>query len=220
MKRVLLASTLLAALSAPAWPATLTLAVFDNGVLEGLTTSSDGTATLDITTDPAFDVLSLTAAGAPFIPHADLSSVSLNVTSAAISGPHVITADVFQGDVSLPSSITKSTFTVNNLIGTPGSATLSTFVNGTGITALGTTLASHLFPLGTVADTAEVNALAPALTADASQYKIAFFAPDQSNNSTVQLTTAIPEPSTWAMLAMGFGAMVWWGWRKNSVNAA
>jgi hypothetical protein len=212
MNKLLLSGAFLAALGAsPATPAMLTVAVFDNGVLEGLTTSTDGTASLSITTDPAFDVIDVSAAGSPFIPHADLSSVSLSVTSAAISTAHVITADIFQSGVSLPAFLTRSAFTTNNLIGTPGGATLSTFVNGTGITDLGTTLASHFFPLGTIADTAEVDKLAPALTSDASEYRMAFFAPDQSNNSTIQLTTGVPEASTWAMMVFGFIGMFWIG---------
>ena len=178
MKRILLAAAILASLPASASAATLAIAVFDNGALVGSTTAVDGTASLNITSDPAFDVLDINAAGAPFIPHADLSSVSLSVTSAAITGLHTLVVDIFQGGVSLPPFLTKSTFSVNNLIGVPGAATLSTFVNGTGILDLGTALASHVFPLGTITDTAEADTLAPALFADAQQYKIAFFAPD------------------------------------------
>ena len=215
MKRILLAAAILASLPASASAATLAIAVFDNGALVGSTTAVDGTASLNITSDPAFDVLDINAAGAPFIPHADLSSVSLSVTSAAITGLHTLVVDIFQGGVSLPPFLTKSTFSVNNLIGVPGAATLSTFVNGTGILDLGTALASHVFPLGTITDTAEADTLAPALFADAQQYKIAFFAPAQSANDTIQLTTGVPEPSTWALVVVGAILLGGWKWRSK-----
>jgi hypothetical protein len=220
MRKALAAAALIAGFGGPGHAATLAIAVFDNGSLVGSTTSLTGTASLNIVSDPAFDVISVTAGGVPFVPNADLSTATLNVTSAAISGLHLLTVDIFQGGVSLPSRPTENTFTVNNLIGVPGAATLTNFVNGTGILDLGTTLASHVFPLGTVNDTVRIDALAPAITSDASQYKIAFFAPDQSANDTAQLVTGIPEPSTWAMMLMGFIGLAYAATRKATRRPA
>jgi hypothetical protein len=220
MKQLLLAGVASLSLVSAAPAAMLTIAVFDNGVLEGTSTSIDGTATLNISTDPAFDTLNIAAAGSPFIPHADLSSAVLNVTSATISSLHILTVDVFQSGVTVPGGThTESTFTVNNLIGLPGPATLSTFWNGTGINSLGAILASHTFPLGATNDTfGPVGVpLSTALFSDAQQYRIAFSLPDQSANDTIQLTTAIPEPSTWAMLGLGFIGLIFVGATRKRI---
>ena len=46
-----------------------------------------------------------------------------------------------------------------------------------------------------------------AFTADAVQYQIAFSTAHQSFGGSAQLTTNVPEPSTWAMLIAGFALM-------------
>jgi hypothetical protein len=139
--------------------------------------------------------------------------VTLDISaSTGFVGTHVLTVDVFQTGVLLPpGSATESTFTVNNLIGTPGPTSLNDFFNGTSST-LGLPLAGASFPAGTVTDTVgpTANTIGPALTADAQQYMITFSAPVESANDTIQLTTtpsAIPEPSTWAMMVVGFGLL-------------
>jgi hypothetical protein len=140
--------------------------------------------------------------------------VTLDISaSTGFVGTHVLTVDVFQTGVLLPpGSTTESTFTVNNLIGTPGPTTLNDFFNGTSST-VGIPLAGASFPAGTVTDTVgpEANTIGPALTADAQQYTITFSEPVESANDTIQLTTAppsaIPEPSTWAMMVVGFGLL-------------
>jgi hypothetical protein len=139
--------------------------------------------------------------------------VTLDISaSTGFTGTHVLDIEVYQiGVSSPPGSTTESTFTVNNLIGTPGPTTLNDFFNGTSST-LGTFLAGASFPAGTVTDTVgpEANTIGPALTADAQQYLITFNAAAESANDTIQLTTTppgVPEPSTWAMMVLGFGLL-------------
>jgi len=190
------------AVSAPA--ALLELAVFDNGILQGTATATDGTALLTITTDPAFNALSIAAAGSPFLPGGDLSSVTLDVTSANITSTHILTVDIIQTGLNLPPGSIASTFTINNLVGTPGDSVLSTFADGVSIASLGSTLDSHTFGVGSIVGTfGPVTSFLPTLTSDAEQYKITFFAPGQSANDTIQLSSVVPEPQTWALLIIG-----------------
>lgn len=220
MKTFLLASTMLVAIGvSPASSTVLTLEAFDNGVSVGVAVSTTGTASLRVTDDPAFDIIDLSAAGSPFLPGGDLSSVTLNVTSGAISTTHTLTVDVFQTGISVPAHTTEnSTFTTNNLVGSPGPTTESTFADGTNHT-LGTLLATHTFPLGTSNGTfGPISTSFGAMNADAHQYLIGFHAPDQSANDTIQLTTGIPELSTWAMVLVGFAGLAWGAWSRKKVN--
>jgi hypothetical protein len=196
--------------------AVLNISVFDNGTLVGSAPPSTfGISTFSDngTLDPNFSSITVRANGPGVLANADLSSVTLNISnSIGFTGTHVLTIDVFQTGVSLPAgSTTQSTFTVNNLIGTPGPTTESDFFNGTSST-LGTQLQSITFPAGVVTATVGplANTVGPALTADAQQYEITFSAPIESANDTIQLTTtpaAIPEASTWAMMVLGFGLL-------------
>lgn len=208
MKSLLLSSVLLASLATPSAAATLVIHVLDNGVLVGSAVSTTGTIADRIVSDPAFDIIDISASGSPFLPGGDLSSVTLDVTSAAISTTHTLDVQVFQTGISVPAGRTEqSTLTVNNLIGAPGPSTLNTFANGT-TSSLGTLLVGHTFPLGTSIGTfGPISTSVGAITADAHQYVIGFSHPDQSANDTIQLTTGIPETSTWVMFTIGFAAM-------------
>lgn len=203
MKKLLLTTAILAAIGAPpANSAMLTLEVFDNGSLEGSTTATDGTASLIITSDPAFDVINLSAGGSPFLTGADLTSAVLNVTSSSISSARVLTIDVLQTGLSVHPSHVDTTFTVNNLVGLAGATTESAFVNGA-------VIAAHTFPLGTIRDSlGPFVSSVPLITSDEQQYVIGFRLPDQSVQDTIAMTSkAIPEPATWVMLLLGAAFM-------------
>ena len=50
-----------------------------------------------------------------------------------------------------------------------------------------------------------------------------YFAPDGSIVSTIDLAAGVPEPSTWAMMILGFLGFGWTAYRRNSkmaLNAA
>lgn len=213
MNRLFLSIAVLASLATPAAAAVLNVLALDNGTVVGAAVSTFGTVNLDVTTDPNFSTLNFSATGSPLVPGADLTSVTLDVTSAAITGTHQLDIEVFQTGVSLaPGSRTDSTFTVNDLIGSAGigPTTESTFANGTANT-LGTLLHSATFPVGTsVGTVGPLSTIMGSLNADAQQYLINFNGPNQSANDTIELTgSAVPEPSTWAMLIIGFAFMAW-----------
>jgi len=230
MRKILVLSALgalMVGIAAPAaHSAVINIEVLDNGTLVGSAVSTNGIATFQDAgiLDPNFSAILVRADGPPLLPGADLSTVTLNISASSGSvGAHTLTIDVFQTGVSaLTGSATNTSFTVNNLIGMAGPTTESTFFNGTAST-LGTQLQTLMVPAGTAIDSVGplLNTLGTALTADAQQYVIKFTTPVESANDTIQLTTvAVPEPSTWAMLGIGFAGIGLAGLtrrRKNSL---
>jgi hypothetical protein len=178
----------------------------DNGspiTLTGCTPSNpSGTGGISCSAnDPAFSQFQITAAGVPSIPSPDLTSETIQVTSATISAPHTLAITVAQTAITAPASALESTFTVNNLIGagTLGATTETTQVNGS-------TLSSETFAAGTVTGTrndfASVNL---PITSDSHLYSITFNASGESVNDTIQLeaVVATPEPATLALFGVG-----------------
>ena len=211
MNKFLLAAALLAATAVPA-AATLQIEVFDNGALiDNVTGITTGAASLTAN-DANFANITINAQGSPILPNADLSSVTLDATAAVgFSGSHELTIDVLQSDIAGRGN-TLSTFTVNGLTNDPGPTTESTFAGG-GL------LASHTFPAALLDGSfGPVSAAASVFTTDETQFAIDFTAPRQSFGGSVQLTTGVPEPSTWVMLGIGFGFMAWGAMTRRKVR--
>jgi PEP-CTERM motif len=212
MRKILLTTTMLAAFTLPA-QATLQIEVFDNGALiDNVTGITTGAASLTAN-DANFANITIAAQGSPILPNADLSSVTLDATAAAgFSGSHELTVDILQSAIAGRGN-TLSTFTVNGLTNDPGPTTESTFADG-GV------LASHTFPAALLDGSAgPFSAATGAFTTDETQFAVDFTAPRQSFGGSIQLTTGVPEPSTWAMLALGFGILGLIGVRKRNANA-
>jgi hypothetical protein len=211
MNRLLLTAAILAATAVPA-AATLQIEVFDNGsLIDNVTGITTGAASLTAN-DANFANITINAQGSPILPNADLSSVTLDATAAVgFSGSHELTIDVLQSDIAGRGN-TLSTFTVNGLTNDPGPTTESTFAGG-GL------LASHTFPAALLDGSfGPVSAAAGVFTTDETQFAIDFTAPRQSFGGSVQLTTGVPEPSTWAMLLVGFGFMAWGAMTRRKVR--
>jgi hypothetical protein len=211
MNRLLLTAAILAATAVPA-AATLQIEVFDNGsLIDNVTGITTGAASLTAN-DTNFANITINAQGSPILPNADLSSVTLDATAAVgFSGSHELTIDVLQSDIAGRGN-TLSTFTVNGLTNDPGPTTESTFASG-GL------LASHTFPAALLDGSfGPVSAAAGVFTTDETQFAIDFTAPRQSFGGSVQLTTGVPEPSTWAMLLVGFGFMAWGAMTRRKVR--
>jgi hypothetical protein len=212
MKSILLAGTILAAVGASSAHATLQIEVFDNGSLidnvSGITT---GAASLTAN-DANFANITINAQGSPILPNADLSSVTLDATAAAgFTGSHILTFDVLQSDVAGRGN-TLSTFTVNGLVNDPGPTTESTFANG-GL------LATHTFPAALLDGSfGPVSSATGPFTSDEVQFAVDFTAPRQSFGGSAQLTTNVPEPSTWAMLMLGLGGLILVARRQRSAR--
>jgi hypothetical protein len=212
MRKVLLASTLLAAMGVSPAMATLQIEVFDNGsLIDNITGITTGAASLTAN-DANFANITINAQGSPILPNADLSSVTLDATAAlGFSGAHELTIDILQSAI-FGTGNTLSTFTVNGLTNDPGPTTESTFANG-GL------LASHTFPVALLDGSfGPVSAATGAFTSDEAQFAVDFTAPRQSFGGSIQLTTGVPEPSTWAMLLIGFAFVAWGAMTRKRVR--
>jgi len=213
MNKLLLSAALLAALASPA-RATLQIEVFDNGALiDNVTGITTGAASLTAN-DANFANITIAAQGSPILPNADLSSVTLDASAAAgFTGSHTLTVDILQSDISGRGN-TLSTFTVNGLTNDPGPTTESTFADG-GL------LASHTFPVALLDGSAgPFSAATGPFTSDETQFAIDFTAPRQSFGGSIQLTTGVPEPSTWALMLLGFGLLGFVGVRSRASRIA
>jgi hypothetical protein len=189
--------------------ATLQIEVFDNGsLIDNVTGITTGAASLTAN-DANFANITINAQGSPILPNADLSSVTLDATAAVgFTGSHTLTVDILQSAI-FGTGNTLSTFTVNGLTNDPGPTTESTFADG-GV------LASHTFPVALLDGSfGPVSAATGAFTSDETQFAVDFTAPRQSFGGSIQLTTGVPEPSTWAMLLAGFGLIGAFGLFRN-----
>jgi hypothetical protein len=207
LKTILLSTALVGFASAA--NATLAIEVFDNGTLiDNITGITTGAASLTAN-DANFANITIAAQGSPILPNADLSSVTLDATAAAgFTGAHILTVDVLQSAINGTGN-TLSTFTVNGLTNDPGPTTESTFANG-GL------LATHTFPVALLDGSfGPVSAATGPFTSDETQFAIDFTAPRQSFGGSVQLTTNVPEPSTWAMMGLGFGILAFFGFKRR-----
>jgi hypothetical protein len=214
MNKLLLTAAFLAAIGASPASATLQIEVFDNGALiDNVTGITTGAASLTAN-DANFANITIAAQGSPILPNADLSSVTLDASAAAgFTGSHVLTVDIIQSAITGLGN-TLSTFTVNGLTNDPGPTTESTFANG-GL------LASHTFPVALLDGSfGPVSAATGPFTSDETQFAVDFTAPRQSFGGSIQLTTGVPEPSTWALLVLGFGVLGLLGFQKRKAQLA
>jgi hypothetical protein len=208
-----LAAALLTSL--PANAGLLTLVVLDNGALVGSDNSSTGQLTFT-TSDSNFSDINVTVTGVPLLPVPDLGTVSTDIsTSAGFTGTHVLTILAKQSELgSIAINPGTVTFTANGLIGAPGPTTESFLLNGTSV-------ASHVFP----AAAGSANASAPTpgglLSSETEAIAATFTADSQDQEATVEFrSTVIPEPSTWAMMMLGFAAIAFAAYRKARRGAA
>jgi hypothetical protein len=214
MHKLCLTAALLAAIGATPAHATLQIEVFDNGsLIDNVTGITTGAASLTAN-DANFANITINAQGSPILPNADLSSVTLDATAATgLTGAHELTIDVLQSDIAGRGN-TLSTFTVNGLTNDPGPTTESTFANG-GL------LATHTFPVALLDGSAgPFSAATGAFTTDEVQFAVDFTAPQQSFGGSIQLTTGVPESSTWVMMGLGFAALGFAGWRRRGARLA
>src|SRR5580704_5608850 len=94
MHKLLLTTVALAALASPA-QATLMIEVFDNGALiDNISGVTTGAASLTAN-DANFSNITVNAQGSPILPHADLSSVTLDATTGAFTTDEIQFAVAF-----------------------------------------------------------------------------------------------------------------------------
>ena len=164
MRRLLLTSAFLAAMSLPSSAATLFIEAFDNGALVDSAQSDTGTLYLHVMDDPAFSIFAISAFGPPSLPGGDLLSVLDTVASSSISGTHTLEVDIFQSDLAWPARPITSTLNSYTFGLSVGPTTETAAING-GLGALGTPIESNTFAIGADATIGPLTTGAPALFA-------------------------------------------------------
>ncbi len=207
MKRLALVA--LAAGTALATPAgaTVTLAYSINGGAVSVITTDAGTPGRASTTSFAIAggyIVDLSGTAAPFITSPNLLTQTLSVKS---SGGQAATLNLFVTDSDLASfnGNLQSVFTSNTLSAT--SATITSYASAANALYTGSQLQTSAFSgPGVFIGNNVVNAASPWSTTV--RYDIAFGENGGFFNGTANLNaSAIPEPTTWAMMLLGFGAI-------------
>ena len=209
-----LAAALLTTL--PANAALLTLLVTDNGALVGSASSSTGHLVFSTTTDPAFSTIEITVTGVPLLPAPALGTVSSDVsTSSGFTGTHILGIFVKQSGIgSFEVNPGTVTFTANGLVGAPGPTTESFLLNGTMV-------ASKTFPAAAGSASAFAPTPAGLLSSESEGIAATFTKGFQDQEATVEFAaTVVPEPSTWAMIMLGFAGLCFAGYRRAHGGAA
>ena len=235
MKQILLATTLLAALATPA-AARLQISIavggstftcFDGQLSCDQSGGANNLLIVDQSVNGAFVQLALTQSqfGKPDELQLSTSNIE-NLTAAPLTvtltasdtgfAPPIVAINnsaslTFNSNVGAPNSTL--TFFADTLDGqgapgTPG--TLLESVSGHAVTDPDSFSGSLISPFAADAPFSMTESAALVLRADGS---ITGF------NQSME-TTAIPEPSTWAMLGVGFGLMAWLGQKRRSVRFA
>ena len=201
MKHLLGAAALAAAtfLTSQANAGILSVSVFDDGVAVPLACAGGVNSPITCQGGSAnFSSINVAGIGAPPLPLADLSSITIDATSAS-GGTHVLDVTVDQSGLNVVGATSATaTFTVNNLVGGPfGPTTESASING----AL---FASHTFDATTINDTTAFTGPSPALiTSNSHSYSITFTGAGQTATDTIQLVVGAPEPMSIALLGVG-----------------
>lgn len=143
------------------------------------------------------------ATGFPLSVQPSLLTNSLNVSTDSGAGSLLIY--ITQTGLSSYSGGLLSSFTSNVLSGSATSVLESTYIDTSNGLWGGALQASQLFTaIGAVADTTSVSATGP--FSETAVYKLNFNSGAGSFNDTINIA-AVPEPSTWGLMLLGFAGM-------------
>jgi len=139
--------------------------------------------------------------GSPLLIQPNLLTQSVNIAQAAGG---TVSLYITQNDLSAFNGFLASTFTSNTI--SNASVTLSTYYSAANTLFGGTLLQSSAFT-GTGVFSG-INQLALNLPfSETVRYDITFGATGGNFNGTANLTSAVPEPATWAMMMVGFAGL-------------
>jgi hypothetical protein len=196
MRNLLLstAAALAITAAAPAFATPLlTIEVFDGLTQVGSTVISGTGAIGFVGSDANFSDIQVGGQGVSILPNPDLSTTTLEASTGAVAGTHVLTVDIFQSGLTPFTGEQATTGTYNALIGAPGNATETMFVDGLPVVAETLTPPVHAF--------GPVNSFVIGLTSDEEQYVMDFTDGHQSSSGTMQfVASVVPEPGTLALL--------------------
>jgi hypothetical protein len=189
---------------------TISLQVFDGATLIGSVSNVLGGFATVSGSDANFSSFSITANGVPVIPSPDFGTLTIDAQSVA--GGHTLTVlATQQGLTSFPSGTLASSFAANYLVGGQNVSSVLTanFIDaGNGAFAMTTPIGSHTFTGGVNGSFGPINTAVAGLTtfSETEQFVITYAgAADVQANS--QISSGVPEPSTWAMMLLGFAGL-------------
>ena len=215
MRKLLLATTALLAMTGLARADLITATVTDNGTL--VNTTSSGTGSLDIpsVTFGTFQVNSVTADSHSVLGgNSILDTNTIDIKNMANAGnPQVLVVDIKDTGITGLAGLMNvlSEFSVTNL--TAGwTAQEQTFINGVQV---GNTGVLNAETIGL--DQSVLDNLTSPLTAEV-KYTISDpgGVGEFNGGIDVSVTAAVPEPSTWMMMILGFVGITFMGMRKRS----
>jgi hypothetical protein len=205
MKRILFALAASGLAIAAASPASAGIFIgisFNGGPITQVATDS-GTGSVNYNTTNGGIFFNTNGTGFPLLLRPNLVTQSVNIEQAGSAGG-TVSIYITQTDLAAFNGSLASTFTSNTI--TNASAVLSTYYSTANALFGGTLLRSAAFT-GT-GDSSGVNPLTLSLPfSETVRYDLTFGPGTGNFNGTVNLTSAVPEPATWAMMIVGFAGL-------------
>ena len=173
--------------------------------------------------DSYFSSITVTSTGFPIIPYPDFGTVSTSVSTAGSSGSRTLTILASQTGVTGFSSFA-NTFSANYLVGgaNVASVVFSDFVDGTNTAfGLATPIGSTTCTGGNTCDAGPITTAtnAPSPFSETEEVVITFKGGLSDVQTTSQITSGVPEPSTWAMMILGFFGVGFIAYRRKDKRA-
>jgi hypothetical protein len=205
MKRFVLglAATVATIALAPAANATICIGVAVNGGAISNVACDGGTGSVNYNTTTGGYFYNVGATGNPLLSMATLLTQSINIQSQGGANA-LIDVYVTQQGITSPSTGLLSTLTSNTISG--ATATLTSYYSAANALWGGTQLQQGVFTGPGVLSAGNAIAVANPWS-ETVKYSLNFTGGNGSNfNGTANLT-AVPEPATWGLMLLGFGAM-------------
>lgn len=206
MKRILLtlAATASAFAMAPAANAAIFIGISVNGGAISTVATDLGTGSANYNTTTGGYFYNVSATGFPLLVRPQLITQSVNIQSAGGSNA-VIDVYITQTDLTTFTGGLLSTFTSNTISGL--NAQLTSLYSTSNAVFTGTQLQTAGFTNTGMFSAGNALGTVTGPWSETVRYTLNFTGGNGSNfNGTANLT-AVPEPATWAMLMLGFGAL-------------
>ena len=183
--------------------ATITIGVSVNGGAISTVAGDAGTGSANYNTTTGGYFYNVSATGFPLLSMPELLTQSVNIQQAG-GANSVIDVYITQSNMTAFTGGLLSTFTSNTVRGL--NATLSSFFSSSNAIFTGTLLQSANFSsTGLFSGGNAVSAATP--FSETVRYTLNFTGGTNSNFNGTANISAVPEPATWAMMLVGFGAM-------------
>jgi hypothetical protein len=182
--------------------------VQDDGVTIGTIPLTPGGVAVGVFSDGNFSNVTVTATGNPLTPFPDFGTVSTDISTNFLDGPHTLTILATQIGV-VPTGTSEafqSSFTTNNLVGGAlvQSVNFGNWVDAAdGPFILNQNIGATTF-LGTGALTGVGGLASVSGLFSETMVMSAVFGGGVSQIQTTDQITGVPEPGTWAMMLLGF----------------